>query len=393
MKLLDTYALHCGAKISEPFLYESYFPLPMNKYVTFQAETPFDSRNYAYWQDVLDIINPILIKSNISILQLGVAKEAPYQRIIDLRGKTDYHHLAYLLRRSLLHFGPDSFCVHLASSFDVPIVGLYSCSMPEVAGPNFGNADKQVLFKGYERIGNKKPSCAPQENPKSINAIKPEEIANAIFKLLNIDFATPFQTVYLGSRYSHNVIRELVPNSPHIMPMPEQPIELRADLHFDEKMLAHHMTYWQKCVIVTDKPLPIPMLKHFKSHIVLVAYHIGERDSDTFAKEVSATGIPIALLSRLPEEEIQKKKIRYYEYGVIAKIPDPDPKVLEDLRKQSGELFYRSCKLVAANGQIYGSHSDREANKPLTNDFEYHRVIDSPLFWQDLDFYTLVKKL
>lgn len=393
MRLLDTYSLYCGAKIDKPFIYESYFPLPFTKYVTFQAETPYNSRNYAYWQDVLDMIIPVLAKAGIMVIQLGLPKEAGYQRLIDIRGKTNLHQLAYLMRRSMLHFGPDSFGVHLASHFDIPIVSLYSISMPEVAGPHFGDKSKHVLFKAYERVGNKKPSYSPKESPKSINTIKPEEIANAIFKLLGIDYVVPFETIMMGTRYSNLIVRELVPNSLHIMPQREQPIELRTDIFYDEAILAHHLNYWQKAVIITNKPIPITLLRNFKPHIAMVAYHLPENDSAEFANEVVLAGIPLVLLSRLSPELIQKKKIKYYEFGVINQIVEPDSKIIENLRKDLGQLYYRSCKLVASNGQIFGSHTDREANLPLSNDFEYHKVIDSPNFWQDLDFYTIVKKL
>jgi hypothetical protein len=393
MRLLDTYALYCGAKIDKPFIYESYFPLPFTKYVTFQAETPYDSRNYAYWQDVLDMVIPILSKMGIMVIQLGLQKEMGYQRMIDLRGQTNMHQLAYIMRRSQLHFGPDSFGVHLASHFDIPIVSMYSISMPEVAGPHFGSKDKHVLFKAYERVGNKKPSYSPKESPKSINTIKPEEVANAIFKLLSIDYIVPFETIQSGERYSNQIIRELVPDSQHVMPQPEQPIEIRTDIFFDEKLLAHHLNYWQKAVVVTDKPLPIQLLKAFKPHIAMLSYVVTENDEPKFAQDVVQAGLPLLLMSRLTPEQIQAKKISYYEFGMINRFPEPKTENIAELQKGLSNLYYRSCKLIASQGKIFGSHADREANLPLLNDFEYHKAIDSPNFWQDADFYTFVKKL
>lgn len=393
MRLLDTYALYCGAKIDKPFIYESYFPLPFSKYITFQAETPYDSRNYAYWQDVIDMVVPTLGRAGYQVLQLGLAKERPYQRVVPLLGQTNLHQLAYLIRGTSLHFGPDSFGVHLSSHYDKPIVAIYSISMPEVAGPHFGDKSKHVLFKGYERVGNGKPSYSPQENPKSINAIKPEEVANSIFKLLGLPETIPFETVFMGNRYSNSMIRELIPNNPSFMPMPEQPIELRHDLAHDEKMLVHHLNYWQKAVIVTDIPINLELLRAFKGHIGLITYFITEHDDATFAQSVVELGIPIALVSELPQEVVQKKKIRYYEFGVINEIAKPNPESVKILREKGLEnLYYRSCKLIASNGKIYGSHADVIADKPLASDFEYHKVIDSPKFWQDLDFCTVVKK-
>ncbi len=393
MRLLDTYALYCGAKIDKPFIYESYFPLPFEKYVTFQAETPYDSRNYSYWQDVLDMVIPILAKYNIKVLQTGLPKESAYQRLIDIRGQTNIHQLAYLLRGSSLHFGPDSFGVHLASHYDIPIVSLYSISMPEVAGPHFGDSSKHTLFKAYERVGNKKPSYSQSESPKSINKVKPEEIANSIFGHLGLTDKIPFETVYMGERYSNKIIRELIPNSEHVLPFPDQPIEIRADLFFDEKLFAHHLGYWKKAVVVTDKPLPINMLRHFKQNITLVSYIVKENDDPVFAQQVVELGIPFVLVSKMTDEQLQSKKIKYYEFGVINKISLPKAEEIEKLRPLLGTLYYRSSKLIASNGKIYASHADCEADLPLTTDVEYHKVIDSPSFWQDFDFFAFVNKI
>lgn len=393
MRLLDTYALYCGAKIDKPFIYESYFPTPFDKYVTFQAETPYDSRNYSYWQDVIDMIVPVLSKNGIPILQLGLAKEMGYQRVVNLLGQTNLHQLAYLTRRSSLHFGPDSFGVHLASHFDIPLVSLYSISMPEVAGPHFGSPDKHALFKGYERVGNKKPSYSPQERPKSIDTIRPEEIANAIFRLLNFEFKVPFETVFTGSRYSSRIVREMIPNSPLVLAQPEQPIEIRCDLHFDVQILTQQLNYWQKAVLITDKPIDINLLRHFKPRIAFVVYYITENDAPSFVRDVAQLGIPLVLVSRLSPDVIQQKKLQYYEYGVINVVNPTDETTIQNLRKDLDVLYYRSCKIIASNGKIFKSHADEEAGKVSDNEFEYHRVIDSPKFWQDLDFFTIVKKI
>jgi hypothetical protein len=88
MRLLDTYAVDCGATIDKPLILEAYFPLPFEKYIIFQSDTPYDSRNYAYWQDVIDFIHPVLEKLNIKIIQTGLQKERAYKKVVDLRGQT-----------------------------------------------------------------------------------------------------------------------------------------------------------------------------------------------------------------------------------------------------------------------------------------------------------------
>lgn len=393
MRLLDTYAISCGAKINQPYILDSYFPLPFDKFITFQAQSKFESKDYDYWQDVINIITPILLNNDIKILQVGIPKEFPYQRVIDLRGQTSIHQLAYLIKRSKLHFGPDSFGIHLASAYDIPIVGLYSATSVEVAGPHFGSVEKQALFSGYQRLGNGKPSYQAQEKQKSINTLKPEEIANAILKLLNINFRIPFNTVFVGERYSPRVIREIIPNSPMILPNPEAPVEIRADLYQDDSLLPYFFSNFKMCVVITNRRINLNLLKNFKQSIASIVYKIEENDDPKFIEEIVSLGIPIILISELPKEILSKKKIKYYEYGKINPTIQPNQEIIEKLKLDIDNLYYRSIKLIASNGKMYSSHAHLDGEIEMQNDHEYVKVIDTPKFWNDLDFYTIVKKI
>lgn len=392
MHLLEAYALQCGAKIDKSFIYESYFPMPVEKFITFQAQSKMDAKDYDYWQDVLNMIAPVLSKAGIHILQVGGRNEFGYQRTIDIRGQTNFHQLAYVLRRSLLHLGPDSLGVHIASHFDVPIVGLYSVSMKEVSGPHFGNQDKQIIFECYRRVGNKKASFAAQESPKSINSVKPEEVAAAVFKLLGIEFEIPIETVHVGSRYSFRVVRELIPNQPIMLPQPDAPVEIRYDLSPNDTILGHHLSYLKKAVILTDRAIRLDLLQRFKPNIATLVYRITENDDIDFVAKVVSLGINVILVSELSEEILAPKKIKFYEYGKIHPLPKPKPADVEELRKNVENLYFRSSKIIASGQHSFGSHAHVLADKHLQNDHEYIKVIDSPKFWDDLDFYTIVRK-
>jgi hypothetical protein len=392
MRLLDTYAVNCGAKIEKPFIFEHFFPLPSSKYITFQAESKYESKDYSFWQDVLDIIVPVLKTQGIEVVQCGLAKETGYQRIQDLRGKTTIHQLAYVIKNSMLHVGPDSLGVHIASSYDIPIVGLYSISYSSIVGPHFGTKSKQILFDAYTRVGNKKPSYAPQEPVKSINKIKPEEIANAIFKLLSINVVTPFETVHIGQRYGYKIVRELIPNNNLALQDNQNPIELRVDKFYDPQILANQLSYLQKAVVVTDKPIDLKLLRHFKSHIPMLVYKITENDSPKFVADALGLGIQMLLISTLEAPVVEKKRIHYYEYGKINILAKPNEETVESLRKDLNKLYYRTGKIIHSDGKVFGSHAALEAGIELQNDYEYNRVIDSPSFWEDLDFFAIVKK-
>jgi hypothetical protein len=391
MHLLEQYSLSTASKIDKPYIYETFFPLPIEKYITFQAQSKFESKDYSYWQDVINIISPFLEKNNIKIIQFGKNEEKSYENVIDLKGKTSFNQLAFLMKNSLLHFGPDSLGVHIASMYDIPIVSLYSIIQSSVAGPYFGNKSKHILFDAYKRIGNGKPSYSHQENPKCINLIKPEEIADAIFKLLNIDFQTVFETVFTGQKYTGSSIQESLPNHKNIIFNPENLVEVRADLGFDEQSLINQLAQYKKCVLVLDKPINLNILNQFKQNILTIAFKITNQDNKEFLIKLRESGIKFVLISDLTQEEINKLKINYYQFANVDKIEKPSQEKIDELKKNINSLFYRSAKITASNDKFYYSLAAAEADIPMKNHFEYQKVLDTTSFWDNLDFFTIVK--
>jgi hypothetical protein len=393
LHILERYSLNTASKINKTFIYEQYFPLPLNRYITFQSQSKFESKDYNYWQDCLDIITPILNKVGIQIVQIGTQKEQGYKRLIDLRGQTNFHQLAYIVKNSELYLGPDSFGAHLASTYDKFIVALYSCIQSNNAGPYFGNKSKHILFDAYKRMGNGKPSYSAQEFPKSINTIKPEEIAESVFKLLKIDFKVPFETVHIGNRYGNSIVREIIPNCGAIVQNPELQAEIRADLYCEEKFLIHQLANLKKVVVIIDDKVNIDVLKKFKPNIQMIGYKIRENDNLQYVKDLIEFGFNIILLSELPDEEIQQKKLKYFEYGNINKVSGPSVETVDKLKKDINLLYYRSNKLVISKDKIFSGHAAEQNNIVLNNDVEYQKVIDCPEFWKDLDFMSVIKKL
>lgn len=388
MHLLTTYALSCGAKIDKPFIYEAFCPLPDAPFVTFHTNTKFGSKNYDYWQDVIDLIHPILQENGIKIAQTGLPNDPLINKSIDYRGKTSPNQLAYLIKSSKLHFGSDSFAVHLSSIYDIPIVALYNIIQPENAGPYFGDKSKQILFKCYERA-NQKPSYAAEENPKTINLINPEEIAAAILQLLKIDYKPQYKTVHIGERYGKIKINDFVPNQIANASDKNVVIDFRMDYLFNENALAAQLQL-NKCRIFTDKRINLEILKNFKNSIDSVYYFVHENHDPKFVSDVSNLGIKTVLLSLDSPEKVQEKKINYYELGNINLIPPPNHEVVQKL-KNVKNLYYKSCRSVHSNRKIYPCLAAERLNQERNDGFQ--PVIDNPLFWHDMEDFFFVEML
>jgi homoserine trans-succinylase len=67
MHLLESFALNTGLKIGTPYLYTSFVPRGFDgEYITLQPYGKAPARNYAYWQEVIDILKPIFTEANIN---------------------------------------------------------------------------------------------------------------------------------------------------------------------------------------------------------------------------------------------------------------------------------------------------------------------------------------
>jgi len=78
-------------------------------------------------------------------------KEKKMNHIQNLSGKTNLRELCYLLKEASLFVGVDSGVMHLASSFDIPVVGIFGPTDPFYVGPQ----------NRRSRVVRKKMECSP----------------------------------------------------------------------------------------------------------------------------------------------------------------------------------------------------------------------------------------
>lgn len=393
MHYLESHALNCGAKIDKPFIYTSFFPLPLEKYITFHSDSQGTAKNYDYIQDVINFLFPALENAGIKIVQIGGQKDRNFANCINLKGAANPNQIAYIIQNSLLHFGSDGFPTHVASGFDIPLVSIFVNNYAECDKPYFGSPSKQILLTSYDRTESKKPSFSNDENPKSINLIKPEEIAYAVLKLLNIDHQIPVESVSFGKKYSGFTIQEVVPNHSNVMFNPELLVELRADHpSCTEEHLFNLLAQYKKSILILDKPINLNIVRQLKQNIQMVAFKITEQDQTKFIAELEAVGVKLVLVSELPKDKIEALKIKYYQFGIINAVEAPSEERINELKKDIDLLYFRSAKLTASNGKIYFSQASAERDIPAHRLDEYQKVIDSPDFWKELDFYAIVKR-
>jgi hypothetical protein len=259
----------------------------------------------------------------------------------------------------------------LASYYDKPIVSLYSISNPSVAGPHFGDKKKHSLIKAYENVGNKKPSYSQTESPKSINTVKPEQIAKEVLKLLNIENDLIYQTLFIGDRYTHRVI-EAFPDQ--ILPqdlVPQNLLNIRLDYveNIDNQIynaILNNLNI-RPCALITDKSINLQPFLQFKERLNSIFYNVTTNVNTEFINHVMNLGFKIFFdfdLNKSNEFTLNKRKLELIDYSQnIEIIQRPENFNIENINN----FYYKTNKLLFANGKVYLSKAAQENDKPIIN--------------------------
>ena len=392
MHILEQYALSSGLKIGKPFIYEVFFPIEPEKYITLQKEVKFPSRQYKYWQQVVDLVNPILFKNNVKIVQIGSKNDEALKGVVYTSGETSIAQVHYLIRNSQMHVGIDSFAVHIASSLGKKIVALYSNMTPENSGPYWSNPLDCILIQSPR--GDRKPSYAVDETPRTINEIKPEIIANSILQLLGIEERVKIETLFIGEDFSDSISFGFLPNQ--VVLSSKFTPDIRMDLFFDEKNLADQLSK-QKSTITTKKEISYELLSKFKANIAKIVYIIEENDNPDFVKFLFENGFSFSCVSRLNPEKLNLKKINYYRFSNINEYLETEKeKEFKTLyaKLNASDIFFKSNYIISSDKNSYLSEQHMLENEPVKDSkfSSFERVKNSDIFLSEIKNFWIIEK-
>lgn len=388
MHILEQYAVNCGAKISNPFILKEFFPIPFEKYIVLHAGSGMESKNYDYFNEVVSYLEPYLKSQNIHIVQIGGEKERLIKNCYPALGTTK-RQMAYIIDNSLLYFGNDTMSLHFASYFQKKIVCTSTVLYKECFYPYWSKKDDYKIIESHRN--GKKPTFSAQESPKTINLIKPEEIARPILKYLNFKNIKLPKTIFIGDKYLHPVL-ECVPSQvlpPHLFP--NQMVNIRFDYedNYNLELTAHNLSI-RPCAFVLNKPIEIENLQNFFKNIQIIIYDITEGIDLNFVKRISMFGLKYVFVFRKTgsnEEILSQRKMDIADLPNIIEeienIPKNKPESLED------EYIFRSTKIFVFNNKFYSSRAAQLEDKPseLNNGYIEIKIKDiknHDLFLEDI---------
>jgi hypothetical protein len=391
MHLIESYSLASGLKIKDPYIQKDFFPIPFEKYIVLHAgggNGKFPSKNYSYFSEVCELLR-MVIPEDVKIIQIGGSGEPAIKNCEYLCGKTTFQQTAYILSNALLFFGNDSMNGHIASYFDIPMVVLYGPTTKENHGPYFGKKENQICLVSHR--DEKLPSYSSNENPATINYIKPEDVANNILSLMNYEIGVKRKSLFFGEKYGIPVI-EFVPDMILSEKYNADVVTCRMDYHWDEGNLARNLAN-RKINIVTDRQIEVGILKKFVDNVVYVNFEVKLPSDSVYCKSLIKAIGKVNLFSY--ESDEQKQKDIKFAFMDIGKIHFISKKTRADVEKSLegvdlSKVKYRTSKFFISCDKVYTGYDSWLKDESISSlEENTQKISDSDEFWVDLDYYYL----
>ena len=353
--LAEEYAKSCGVKIGEPVLKPHYFPVLHDKYITIHNDKKVQSKEYDMWPEVIGLLREHL--KDTKVIQIGAKGEETIKGVDAHMPTETLKQSAYIIENSLAHVGIDSVPVHIASALDKPVVGIYSHTYANTCSPLWNKKTKAITIES-DRRGNK-PSFSLNENPKTINFINPEKIAQAVLDVLDIDEKINHKTIYIGEHYKSNFF-EIIPIKNTTLKA--ENIDVRMDYAHNENVLSEILK--RNIVEVTlSEPISENLLK--LKRIKKIIYKADSFDQD-FCKLIKKEGIPHVLVCT-SSENLSKERTENFD-NLISYLDLKES--IENNKKKINiddfnEIKIKSNKQIVCGDKLYESYFDLNERKNL----------------------------
>lgn len=394
MHILEQYAVNCGAKIGKPYIFKEYIPIPFDKYIVLHAGSGMESKNYDYYDDVVSFIKPYLDKENIKIVQVGGDKERMVKNCYHLLGSTKKQ-LAYIIDNSELYFGNDTMSLHFASYFQKKIVCASSVLYDTCFYPYWSDKKDYTIINSHRN--GLKPSFSRQESPKTINLIKPEEIAEKILNYLNINFDNLPKSIFRGERSIHQII-ELSPSQLiDKNTFANSIINIRLDYFPDFNDLSPILQNLQTrpATIITNRPINLDQLKYFAKNISSIIYDITENIDLNFITALNQNAIKNNLIFKhfnqntTSEDIYKKRQLDLVDFPNLI-----EPVKINDFNFNQIDVqksVFRTNKIFVHNNKLFTSRLAQIENQPseiINNIFELNlnKLTNLPMLTEDLEY-------
>lgn len=410
--LAQVYSLGCGMPLTRPEIADVFFPTahPLDKTILIHAfagatlnnngqlQAAFPAKIYDYFNEVIDLLKPIVEPLGYKIIQIGGPNEPGLRGIESLAGATTMHQCAYLVKNAALLIGNDSMWAHVAGAYGRAQVHVYgSTSKPHF--PYWNNHLKSSFIESHRR--GQKPSYSAHENPKSINWIPPEKIVCDALSILGCGPHPTRKSIYIGEVYN-NPCLEVVPNmvvGPQVQST--SPLVFRMDIEHNEQILANNLQN-RKGLIMTKKEIDLGLLQTFKKNIASMRVEVDEVNP-AWIKGVKKLGLQAGFFStERDQEKLATLRLNLFDAFNGGGFDKFTPPTVEDFYKSAAvylnkeldkdfkleKLKFKSNKFFLSDNKVYLSKAHLTAKQHVASSEEnVGFVINTPEFWEEQAHY------
>lgn len=349
MHKLESQALSCGSKISKPYINKHFFPIVGKKFICISQKFSEPSKSYDFLSDVVFHLKPYLDKHGIELFELINEKSQPLFYCKPLGGLNPLQ-ASYVINKSLLYLGNLSLYTHIASHLNKKIVTPVNNEYIDLIKPYWSSDERERYLLPETDI---KPYFASNENPKTINDIKPELLAQNVLDLLGIkNDLNNIETVFSGDLYSNTSI-DIVPGQYDPTPFNIQsPVNIRMDKNFNINFLYYFGSKFQNVNIISNQYIPIEILETFKDKIKRITLFVNDKFNDKNLSKLQSLGIDIKLVCS-NKKKINDYRIKYLDFSIGL---HKDPSFKELGIPNEKDLKFLSKRNILHEGKMYNSY-------------------------------------
>ena len=368
--LLKEYAKNLGVRASKPIVKDHFFPILADKYITLSNNDDTPSKHYPFYDIVLSLLKPYLIKENIKVIQLGgKTRIAGADNALNLK----YKQQCFVLSNSMLHVGSDGFLNHTASLKNIPVLSVFGNTLPDINKPLFSSSSKTI---NLQPKWDKRPCYNTVDPQLQINSIKPEIIAQNILDLLKHKQKINFTTLHVGQNFKAKML-EIVPTTMmNLNVSQDQGILIRADYGFNEQVFLEYCKS-ANVSICCDKLIQPHGLKQIANN-VKDFFLIIDKNTDTIPEKyfrlIKSMNINLVILCER-EEDVPILRNKYFDLVVKLAYPKVEKPNNVDVKNK----FFTNKRIVCDNKE-YLSYAHFKKGLDSSNS-----VLDTPEYWRDIE--------
>jgi hypothetical protein len=363
--LLHEYSKSLGVKASKPDLQQHFFPCLDEKFIVFYDGEKSQSKIYKHYSTVFQLLRDTLDKNNIKIYQIG--GENPIQGV-NRHLSCSLKNEAYIVSKSMLYLGPDSYLAQYASSQNVKTITLHGDNYANSTKPFWGSLkNKSCLEPKWDA----RPCFSSQDPQRQIDSIKPELVCKEILKfcgLGNLNFN--FKTINVGDSYYQKIV-EVVPTK--ITKGLPKSLFVRIDYGVEEEPLLYYCAN-HEVILVTDQLPQVNMVSQFRSNIKRILYTIQDKDDiipEEYFEALKKLDVDFILLSD-KEEELPFLRNQYFETQVHLNDEECD-----SIPCPPNAKFLTNKKIVDGD-KVYMSYAHYKKGLDSCD-----KVLDTPEYWKE----------